>query len=89
MERYVEGVTRPEWDDRVSKVIAKIPTDSGGNTMLWAVRNDDGEIYREFTSTGMGSMFKVVGAMQKLDFTDELEGNFSPNKYDGIFRRDK
>lgn len=44
--RYVKGIAAPVFDGAVSRAIKRLPNDGGGNTMVTAIENAEGKVYR-------------------------------------------
>ncbi len=59
-----------------------------GERMQIGIRNEDGEIYRAFGLTGLGSFMEAIQHMLDLGFVDELKDASGPRHgYDAIFSR--
>jgi len=66
------------FDSRVEKFLASRAFDSSGNTMVVAIENESGEIYRTITVSGLGDFMSVVGFLQRLKLVDKLEDALGP-----------
>lgn len=54
--------------------------------MTIAVRNENGDIYRAFGITGLGSFMQIIGKCQSLGLVDELQHQSGTRHgYDAIF----
>nr|WP_315540548.1 hypothetical protein [uncultured Comamonas sp.] len=76
-------------DDKIlAAVTNKATGDIDGNVMTLGVRNEDGQIYRVFFTTGLREFQRAIGALKNLGFRDELADSFNMKEgCDAIFNR--
>lgn len=73
--KLIQGAT-PRANDQ--HIVAKVEAEAhdewggGGNDMVIGVRNEAGQIYRHFITTGMGEFMNAVSALEDLKLRDEL-----------------
>lgn len=76
-------------DDKIlAAVTNKATGDTDGNVMTLGVRNESGQIYRVFFTTGLREFQRAIGALKNLGFRDELTDSFNMKEgCDAIFSR--
>lgn len=83
---YLPNVTVPEYDTAITEALQKIDFDGGGTTMVIAVENRDGQVYRLIKVEGMSNYLDTVHAITVLGFKD-LIGPYSPTSKEGYDNR--
>lgn len=86
--RLRDGITRCAADASVLLAIKyAIEPDPDGKTMKFAIRNEDGKIYRTVHTTGPLELMRFTEAMENAGFVDELVDVTSMlDGFDGIYR---
>ena len=72
--KLIKGVEPLAMDSQILAAIEdNTHPDLGGTVMVIGVRNGAGKLYRTAKVAGLASFMGVVGALQDLGLTDELE----------------
>lgn len=75
---YVSGVAIPDFDRAISAALADSEFEGGGHTMVVAIENPEGQIYRVVECEGLGAYMHVTGVLEDLGLddvlADEIEG---------------
>lgn len=69
---YVSGVAIPDFDPAISNALPDGQFDGGGHTMVVAIENPDGKVYRILKCEGLGAYMHVTGALEELGMDDVL-----------------
>jgi 5-methylcytosine-specific restriction protein A len=84
---YIPNQTVPDFDHQIDKLIDTNGFDGGGNTMLLAIENRLGEVYRIVSVTGLSEYMGAVYALIDLGFVDLLaDAPASKEGYDSRMR---
>ncbi|MEY4476130.1 MAG: hypothetical protein RL248_1897 [Pseudomonadota bacterium] len=85
-DKYIDGIAISNIDDKISKLVSGVAKrELGGGSMLVAIQNETGDVYRLITSEGMGSYLDIVQGLAKLGLKDLLAEDLTPQKYDSLF----
>lgn len=68
--RYVKGIAAPVFDGAVSRAIKRLPNDGGGNTMVTAIENAEGKVYRVIETVGLGAYMSLTSRLASLGLED-------------------
>lgn len=75
---YVSGVAIPDFDPAISTALGDSEFEGGGHTMVVAIENPAGQIYRVVKCEGLGTYMHVTGVLEDLGLddvlADEVEG---------------
>ena len=72
--KLIKGVEPLAMDEQILAAIEEnTRPDLGGNVMAIGVRNAQGQLYRTVKVSGLSNFMGVIGALQGLGLTDELE----------------
>lgn len=82
---YIEGVTVPFFDAQISQIVNSYGIDGGGNAMVVAIENADGDVYRLIRSHGLGAYMHVTQALLGLGFDDVFADEPGENGIDSYF----
>jgi hypothetical protein len=83
--KYIGSVQIPEFDQEVNNSLGSI-IDDGGNEMVTAIENFEGEIYRVIKTSGLGAYMNVVSVLADIGLEDTLAGNiYGKDGYDSWF----
>lgn len=84
--KYIKGVAVSTIDDEINEIIERIDSRGlGGNPMVIAIQNENGLVYREIITYGLGSYLDLVQSIADLDLVDLYKDDLTPHKYDSLF----
>lgn len=87
--QYIKGKDKPDFDARITEIVKKQSFDGGGNTMVLAIENREGDVYRVLSVTGLSEYMGAVNALLTLGFADLLaQSPTSREGYDSRMRPD-
>ncbi|MBD2810032.1 hypothetical protein ID853_03835 [Xenorhabdus sp. Vera] len=85
-DKYIDGITRSQIDEKINPIAREVgKNELGGGSMLVAIENEKGEIYRVITTYGLTSYMSLVNGLLELGLTDIHANDMQPNKYDSRF----
>lgn len=64
---YIDNIPKASFDDQISQVAEKAAFDGGGSGMTVAVENEQQDVYRVFTTSGMGEYMHLCLGIENLD----------------------
>lgn len=84
---YLPAVEIPDFDNQITEVIEKSPNDGGGRSMILAIENRSGQVYRLLQTDGLGEYIDTVHSLLDLGFVDLLQDKpTSQQGYDSLLR---
>lgn len=84
--KYIKGIAISMIDDEITEIIERIDSRGlGGNPMITAIQNENGLVYREIITYGLGEYLDLVQNIADLDLIDLYKDDLTPHKYDSLF----
>ncbi|MBJ8767872.1 hypothetical protein I5393_05670 [Citrobacter freundii] len=85
-DQYVEGKDKSSLDEQITGIAKKARSQElGGKSMVTAIQNEAGDIYRIITVEGLGAYMSLAMGIAGLGLVDLHADNLAPGKYDSLF----
>lgn len=85
-DKYIRRIEKAAIDDDISHLVNRVTkSEIGGKPMVVAIKNEQNEIYRVITTSGLNTYLMLVNGIAKMGLTDLHVDNLHPGEYDSLF----
>lgn len=85
-EGYQTGAVIPDFDEQISAFLNQERMEGGGGNMITGIKNNNNDIYRVISTSGMGEYIHLTSFLSSLGLKDSLKNSlYGENGFDSMF----